>query len=89
MIDIAGTSALTAFDRQSGARAEMESFRAAMGPAIMGSRGLGAEEVVAWSTRRLIAPSLVAWASLGWLLAWVLLAWGTALIVTQRSERLG
>jgi ABC-2 type transport system permease protein len=88
MTDIAGTSALAAFDRQSGARAEMESFRAAMGPAIMGGRGLGAEEVTAWSTRRLAAPSLVAWASLGWLLVWVVLAWGAALIAVRRSQRL-
>ena len=87
MTDIAGTSVRAALERQSGAQTDVAAFRAAMGQAIMGGRGVSADEAASWSTRSLAAPSLPAWTSLTILLAWLVAVWGAALIAMRRLER--
>lgn len=87
MTDLAGTSARAALDRQTAARAEVAAFRAAMGPAIMGGRGLSPAEVASWTPRPLPARTFAPPASLLWLLTWLLAVWGLALAALRGLNR--
>lgn len=88
MTDAAGTGVSAALQTQSQARAAVMALRGTLGRAIMAGRGIEPAEAQHWGVRLLMAPSLIAWPSLAWLLVWVIGVWGLALWGMRRATTL-
>ncbi len=85
MMDAAGTGVSAALSRQAEGRAHVAALRAALGPAIMGLRGISPEDARAWNVRPIGADSSGSWSSFGWLLAWIVGVWATAMLAASRK----